>query len=106
MRRISTNNISAFLLYGEIPTEESETTLSYEKKIESSHVDFCFALKSLFPSIDIENEEMNAAIFDLTNRHSEIFMEIGIVTGFNLYKNLELAKQELDELKINAVIKS
>jgi hypothetical protein len=79
-------------------TESNEKRMcDYDNTIENSCKDFFDKLEQILPDADRNNDELFGAVADLVVTHDDIFLEVGIVVGFNLYKSLELAYHKLGE---------
>lgn len=102
MERSKLESIVNYLMDG---TESNEKRLNdYDNTIENSCKDFFDKLEQMLPDADRNNDELFGAVADLVVTHDDIFLEVGIVVGFNLYKSLELAYQKLGDGSIESEI--
>ena len=87
LERIDISRIAAFFLFGSEPT--NVITDSYEERINTSYKEIFKRLEEIFPSADKNNEDVQDAISELVVTHSDVFLQIGVMIGFQLYKVLE-----------------
>ena len=103
LERVKLNSIIAYLMYG---TEDSvvEDKGTYEERIENAYDKIFETLKKMFPAANKENDELFDAVTDFSITHNEVYLEMGIIVGIQMYKNLE-QQQNLDLANIQAIIK-
>lgn len=82
---------------------EFEDRGTYEEKIENAYDKIFKSLEKMFPSANEQNEELFNAIMDFSITHNEVYLEMGIIIGIQMYKNLE--QQNLDLRSIQGIIK-
>lgn len=67
----------------------------YDNTIEKSFIEFYNKLEQMLPGADRKNDKLFETVATLAAIHDDIFLEVGILVGFNLYKNLELSYERL-----------
>lgn len=87
IERAKVENILSFLKYGTGSFTENEE--KNERKIEQSFDIFMMELKEILPGIDEQDEELFAIAARLASVHDDVYFSLGVVAGFQLYKNLE-----------------
>lgn len=103
MERIQFNDLIAYLMYG---TESGlEHTGTYEERIKGSYDKLFETLENLFPSADRKNDELYGAVLDFSITHNEVYLEMGLVIGFQLYKIFEQGSQNMGLTGLQAIIK-
>lgn len=86
-KKIKFDEIIAYLLYeGEADDKRSET---YEKRVNNSYDEFFSGIKKLFPSASRGNDDLWNVLLDFSTTHDEVYFEMGIIIGFQIYKNLD-----------------
>lgn len=85
--RIDISSIAAYFLYGSEPT--AAVTTSYEERISASYKEVYTKLEALFPTADKTDESLQDIISDLALAHSDVYLQVGVLIGFQLYKVLE-----------------
>lgn len=102
LERVKLNSIIAYLMYG---TEDAiiEDKGTYEERIENAYDKIFVTLGNLFPSANKKNDELFNAVMDFSITHNEVYLEMGIIVGIQMYKNLE-QQQNLDLANIQAII--
>lgn len=87
-RRIKLNNIISYLIYG-IEDYEIENKGTYEERIEKAFHKIFESLEKMNSSFNKENDELQSLIIDLSITHNEVYLEMGILLGIQMYRNLE-----------------
>lgn len=103
LERVKLSSIIGYLMYG---TENSvvEDKGTYEERIENAYDKIFKTLENMFPSANKENEELFGAVMDFSITHNEVYLEMGIIVGVQMYKNLE-QQNYLDLANIQKIIK-
>lgn len=101
LRRVKLDKIIGYLMYG---TEdfEIENKGTFEDRIEDAFDKIFESLEKRCPFISRENEELQNIIMEFSITHNEVYLEIGILLGIQMYKNLE--QQNFDWNNIQAII--
>ncbi len=102
--RIDISRIAAYFLYGSEPT--SAITDSYEKRISASYQEVYAKLAALFPTADKTEESLQDAVSDFALTHSDVYLQIGVLIGFQLYKVLEEGYHSPKAQGIDRVLKT
>lgn len=85
--RIDISRIAAYFLYGSEPA--SAITDSYEKRINASYQEVYAKLAALFPAADKTDDALQDVVSDFALTHSDVYLQIGVLIGFQLYKVME-----------------
>lgn len=103
LERVKLSSIIGYLMYG---TENSvvEDKGTYEERIENAYDKIFETLENMFPSANKENEKLFGAVMDFSITHNEVYLEMGIIVGVQMYKNLE-QQNYLDLANIQKIIK-
>ncbi|MCQ5143653.1 hypothetical protein [Enterocloster bolteae] len=103
LERVKLNSIIGYLMYG---TEDAviEDKGTYEERIENAYDKIFETLEKMFPSANKKNDELIGAVMDFSITHNEVYLEMGIIVGIQMYKNLE-QQQYLDLTNIQKIIK-
>lgn len=101
LRRVKLDKIIGYFMYG---TEdfEIENKGTFEDRIEDAFDKIFESLEKTCPFISRENEELQNIIMEFSIIHNEVYLEIGILLGIQMYKNLE--QQNFDWNNIQAII--
>ncbi len=94
MERSMLESLTPYIMYGSDSTKERIDT--YEIGIDNSYKNIFDKLECLFPLASRHDDELYGAVLDFAVAHDEIFLEMGILVGFNMCKNLENGYQELE----------
>ncbi|GEM_PF-3065873 len=86
MERSMLESLMPYILYGSDSTKERIST--YEREVNSSYERFFCKLEAMFPTADRHNDEFYGTVLDFAVMHDEIFLEIGLLAGFNICKDL------------------
>lgn len=103
LERVKLNSIVGYLMYGTEDTVVEEKG-TYEERIENAYDKIFRTLKDMFPSANRQNDELFNAVMDFSITHNEVYLEMGIIIGIQMYKNLEQQKY-FDLANIQAIIK-
>lgn len=103
MERIRFDDMIAYLMYG--TESEIEHTGTYEERIRESYDKIFETLEKLFPSANRQNDELYGAVLDFSITHNEVYLEMGLVIGFQLYKKFEQESQNAELAGLLEIIK-
>lgn len=87
LKKVKLDDIIAYLLY-ETEAEEKRAE-TYEKKVEGSYNDIFDCIEGLYPSANRNDDKLWDAVLDFATLHDDVYFEMGIIIGFQLYKNME-----------------
>lgn len=100
-RRVKLDNMIGYLIYG-IEDCERKSKETYEERIENAFHKIFESLEKMNPSFNKENDELQSTIIDFSITHNEVYLEMGILLGIQMYRNLE--QQNFDWNNIQAII--
>lgn len=88
LERVKFNSIIGYLMYG---TEDSvvEDRGTYEERIKNAYDKIFGTLEDMFPSANKDNDKLFGAVMDFSITHNKVYLEMGIIVGIQMYKNLE-----------------
>jgi hypothetical protein len=102
LEKVKLDDMIAYLIFGsESKVEHSRT---YEERIKVSYDKIFIALKEIFPSANRRNDDLYGAVMDFSITHNEVYLEMGLIIGFQLYKNLEQKYQISELLCLQSII--
>ena len=101
LRRIKLDNIIGYLIYG-IEDYEIERKGTYDERIEKAFHKIFESLEKMNSSFNRENDELQSLIIDFSITHNEVYLEMGILLGIQMYRNLE--QQNFDWNNIQEII--
>lgn len=103
LERVKFNSIIGYLMYG---TEDSvvEDRGTYEERIKNAYDKIFGTLEDMFPSANKDNDKLFGAVMDFSITHNKVYLEMGIIVGIQMYKNLE-QQTYLDLTNIQTIIK-
>lgn len=103
LERVKLNSIIGYLMYG---TEDTviEDKGTYEERIENAYDKIFETLEDMYPSANKQNDKLFGAVMDFSITHNEVYLEMGIIVGIQMYKNLE-QQQYLNLTNIQKIIK-
>ncbi len=104
LERIDLSRIAAYFLYGSEPM--SEITDSFEERINKSYHEIFDRVEELFPSVDRNSEDLQDAISKLIVTHSDVYLQMGVLIGFQLYKILDRSYHNPKSAGIETVLKN
>ena len=90
--RTKTESLINYLLTGtsdRVKSKDDITYETYDKKIDAAYEYFLTSLENLFPDANRENEELIVLIADFFTKITDVYMEVGFLSGIQLQKNLE-----------------
>ena len=100
LERIKIDDMIAYLMYG--TESEIERSGTYEERVKNAYEEIFDKLEKMFPSASRHNDNLYNAILDFSIVHNEVYLEMGIIVGFQLYKNME---QGYMDFKVNGMEK-
>lgn len=102
LERVRLNSIIGYLMYG---TEDSvvEDRGTYEERIKNAYDKIFGTLEDMLPSANKHNDKLFGAVMNFSITHNEVYLEMGIIVGIQMCKNLE-QQQILDLANIQAII--
>lgn len=101
MRRVNLGNIIGYLIYG-IEDYEMEERGTYEERIENAFNRIFKSIEGICPFLNRQNDELQSAVIEFSVIHNQVYLEMGIIIGIQMYQNLE--KQYIDLSNINTII--
>lgn len=111
LERIKLDSIIGYLMYGTEDTE-IDNKGTYEERIENAYDRIFKSLENMFPSVNKQNEELFEAVMEFSLIHTEVYLEMGVIVGIQvcknlLHKNLDLPSnvQEIIKKMVSADIK-
>lgn len=87
LKRVNLDEIIAYVLC-ESGTEGKQAE-RYDKQVDNSFDTFFERIEELYPIADRNDNKLFDIISDFAVLHDKVYFEMGIVIGFQLYKNLE-----------------
>lgn len=85
-KRATLNNLMSYLLTG-TDTDE-EVTETKDELLDKAYDDLFAQLETMFPGASRDNNRLYNAVVDFAIVHQDIFFESGVLTGVQLYRNL------------------
>ncbi len=101
MTRVKLDNIIGYLIYG-IEDYEMKKRGTYEERIEDAFDRIFKSIERICPFLNRQNDELQSAIIDFSVVHKQVYLEMGIIIGIQMYQNLE--KQYIDLSNVKAII--
>ena len=89
MRRVNLDNI----------IEERGT---YEERIENAFNRIFKSIEGICPFLNRQNDELQSAVIEFSVIHNQVYLEMGIIIGIQMYQNLE--KQYIDLSNVKTII--
>lgn len=77
---------------------------TYEERIENAYDKIFRTLEEMYPSANKQNDKLFGAVMNFSITHNEVYLEMGIIVGIQMYKNLE-QQPYLDLTNIQTIIK-
>lgn len=102
IERVKFDNLIGYLLYG--TNTENQHDGTYEDRIRESFDNIFATLEKLFPSVSRKNDDLYGAILDFSIIHSEVYLEMGLIAGLQLYKNLEKQCSSVELVGLQSII--
>ncbi len=96
MKRVDTDNLAAHLLY-DVGRAEEKSKESVEERVGHAYETLFGQLKTVIPSADPGNDELMDIIVNFAKTFEEVYFEIGLAAGFEMYKNMEKRIYQLKE---------
>lgn len=87
LERIKLDSIIGYLMYGTEDTE-IDNKGTYEERIENAYDRIFKSLENMFPSANKQNEELFEIVMEFSLIHTEVYLEMGVIVGIQVYKNL------------------
>ena len=73
--------------------------VSYKTKIENAYDSLFDSLENMFPNADRRDSDLLSAVMAFSTTYSEVYFEMGILVGMQIYKNLD-QPQAIDLMNI------
>lgn len=103
LQRIRLDSILGYLMYG---TEESKIkTETFQIILEQAYDTIFEKLEKMYPSANKQNDELLGALMDFSTIHNEIYFEMGLIIGFQIYKNFERGYRNFEGADLQELIK-
>ena len=101
MRRVNLDNIIGYLIYG-IEDYDMEERGTYEERIENAFNRIFKSIEGICPFLNRQNDELQSAVIEFSVIHNQVYLEMGIIIGIQMYQNLE--KQYIDLSNVKTII--
>lgn len=102
LERVNLDDMIAYLIWG--TDSKIEHIGTYEGKIKESYDKIFIALEEMFPAANRQDDGLYGAMLDFSITHSEVYLEMGLILGFQLYKNLEQKYQSSELTGLQSTI--
>lgn len=102
LERVKLDDMIAYLIWG--TDSKIEHIGTYEGRIKESYDKIFIALEEMFPFANRQDDGLYGAILDFSITHSEVYLEMGLILGFQLCKNLEQKFQCLELTGLQSII--
>lgn len=103
LERVKIDEVIAFLMYGTDSIIEHSGT--YEERIKNAYDDIFNKLEKMFPSANRNDDELHGAVLDFSIVHNEVYLEMGVIIGFQMYKNMEQGYMDFEVNGMDKIIK-
>lgn len=103
LERVKIDEVITFLMYGADSIIERSGT--YEERIGKAYDDIFGALEKMFPSANRHNDDLYGAVLDFSIVHNEVYLEMGVIIGFQMYKNMEQGYLDFEVKGMEEIIK-
>lgn len=95
--------LASYLLYS-TGAGDIESLQNAHEKIENTFDILFDKLEESFPMASRDNDDLLNIIIDFAKVHDEIYFQMGLVMGFQLYKNMEQWYPMIDEKMLRSII--
>ncbi|MGN6715524.1 hypothetical protein [Anaerocolumna jejuensis] len=102
LERVKLDDMIAYLIRG--TDSKIEHIGTYEGRIKESYDKIFIALEEMFPAANRQDDGLYGAILDFSITHSEVYLEMGLILGLQLYKNLEQKYQSFELTGLQSTI--
>lgn len=102
LERVKLDDMIAYLIWG--TDSKIEHIGTYEGRIKESYDKIFIALEEMFPDANRQDDGLYGAILDFSITHSEVYLEMGLILGFQLCKNLEQKYQGFELTDLQSII--
>lgn len=97
LKKMNLDEIIEGLLY-ELE-EENKCVETYEERLDKSYDKLFADIESIYPLMNRDNNELWDVIVDFATIQGEVYFEIGIVLGFQIYNNLKNSYSKIESKK-------
>ena len=102
VKRSTLESLVAYIMYDSDSTKERITT--YEREINSSYERIFSRLEAMFPLADRHDDEFFGTILDFATIHEEVFLEVGMMIGFNICGGMESSSSKINTPEFQKMI--
>ncbi|MDO5549040.1 MAG: hypothetical protein Q4F79_11205 [Eubacteriales bacterium] len=102
LKKADLANLTSYFLYG--VGENGTVFESYEKTLEESYDVLFDQLEAMYPSADRTDNDLYDSVIDFAALHEDIYLEAGLLIGFQLYKSMECGYQNHKENDLQAAL--
>ncbi len=85
--RLNFDGMISYLMYGVSSKEKQEGT--YEERVQDAYDRIFDDLEGKFPTANREDDALYDIVLKFAMALSEVYMEMGVTVGFQLFKNFE-----------------
>ncbi|MCI9559603.1 hypothetical protein VSQ48_13755 [Candidatus Ventrimonas sp. KK005] len=87
LKRVNFDGMISYLMYGVSSKEKQEGT--YEERVQDAYDRIFDDLEGKFPTANREDDALYDIVLKFAMALSEVYMEMGVTVGFQLFKNFE-----------------
>ena len=87
LKRVNFDGMISYLMYGVSSIEKQEGT--YEERVQDAYDRIFDDLEGKFPTANREDDALYDIVLKFAMALSEVYMEMGVTVGFQLFKNFE-----------------
>ncbi len=87
LKRANFDGMISYLMYGVSSKEKQEGT--YEERVQDAYDRIFDDLEGKFPTANREDDALYDIVLKFAMALSEVYMEMGVTVGFQLFKNFE-----------------
>ena len=87
LKRVNFDGMISYLMYGVSSKERPEGT--YEERMQEAYDKIFDDLEEKFSTANREDDELYDIVLKFAMALSEVYMEMGVTVGFQLFKNFE-----------------
>lgn len=87
LKRVNFDGMISYLMFGVSSKEKQEGT--YEERVQDAYDRIFDDLEGKFPTANREDDALYDIVLKFAMALSEVYMEMGVTVGFQLFKNFE-----------------
>ncbi len=100
-KRMEIENLISYIMYGTDDCTIGKSEKSYRERLDDAYEKFFDRIEEQYPVVNRNQDDFHSMVMELTLNQNALYLEMGVLVAFQLYKNMEAKSTDvkMDEIK-------